>query len=131
MDTLELIDSTPGVLYLDFVSQPVLNWLYLNTSLFVFPSIYEGFGFPPLEAATCGVVSAVSNVSSIPEVCGDAAVYFDPLDVDDMAAKMFLALYDEPTRTLLKGRLKPQLDSFSWSRNAAETIEVYKSVIDK
>lgn len=130
-ETLRLIEANSHVLYLNFVSQPLLNWLYKNTDLFVFPSFYEGFGFPPLEAASHGTISAVSNLSSIPEICGDSAVYFDPMDVKDIAKQMYCSLSDSELRTDLEKRLEKQLGKFSWRKNAERTIEIYNSVADK
>lgn len=127
-ETLKLIDSNDHVMYLNFVSLPLLNWLYKNAEMFVFPSYYEGFGFPPLEAASHGTISAVSNVSSIPEVCGDAAIYFDPLDENDMASKLHTLLTDRKLQQELKSKLEGQLDKFSWKKNAEETVKIYEKV---
>ena len=92
---LKLIAETPDVVYLDFVPTEMMLWLYRNASLSVYPSYYEGFGFPPLEAASLGTVSAVGNLSSIPEVCGDCTFYFNPYDVNDMSNVIASALKDE------------------------------------
>ena len=130
-ETLEKIDSTQGVHYLNFVSHELLVWLYKNASLFVFPSYYEGFGFPPLEAASLGTASAVSNLSSIPEVCGDAAFYFDPFDVQNISSVIASALQNPKEIESMKEKMVERLDSFSWERNAMQTLEVYKKLFDK
>ena len=127
-DTIKLMKETPDVIYLDFVPRELLLWLYKNTSLFVLPSIYEGFGFPPLEAASMGTISAVSNVSSIPEVCGDCAFYFNPYDVDNMAATIDDALNNEEERLKKKNLLEMQLNKTSWEQNAAKTIKLYEAI---
>lgn len=124
--TLNLIENTEGIYYLNFVEHDTLKWLYHNTKLFVFPSIYEGFGFPPLEAASFGSVSAVSNKSSIPEVCGEAVFYFDPYNKKDMYNVMNEILSNEALLNSKKELLESQLNKFSWERNAEETIKVYE-----
>lgn len=126
--TLSLIKNTSGVHYLNFVSHNTLKWLYQNTKLFIFPSIYEGFGFPPLEAASFGSVSAVSKMSSIPEVCGEAVFYFDPYNKENMYEVIDEILMDESLLSSKKKLLEPQLNKFSWERNARETIEVYSKL---
>lgn len=124
-DTVKLMEETPDVIYLDFIPRELLLWLYKNAQLFVFPSTYEGFGFPPLEAASLGTISAVSNVSSIPEVCGDCAFYFSPTETDEMVSVMDCALNNAAHRMEKQRLLEPQLNSFSWEKNAIETISVY------
>lgn len=131
LDCAEIVDMMKETLdahYLDFVSSEMLAWLYSNASLFVFPSIYEGFGFPPLEAAANGVISAVSNISSIPEVCGDSVAYFDPYDVDDMDQTIIKCLTDNTYQIELKSKLLPNLQRFSWRKNAEETFQLYNAV---
>lgn len=133
---LKLIAETPDVVYLDYVPTELMLWLYKNASLFVYPSYYEGFGFPPLEAASLGTVSAVGNMSSIPEVCGDCAFYFDPYDVSDMSRVIAEALDNNLERRRLAGKKTPlieekremleqQLSRFSWENNVKETIKIY------
>lgn len=122
---LKLIAETPDVVYLDFVPTEMMLWLYHNASLFVYPSYYEGFGFPPMEAASLGTVSAVGKLSSIPEICGDCAFYFDPYDVEDMSKVVAAALKDESLIQEKKTKLENQLNKFSWEKNARETVKVY------
>lgn len=125
---ISLINKTQDVIYLNFIPRKLLLWIYKNAELFVFPSFYEGFGFPPLEAASLGTVSVVSSVSSIPEVCGDCAFYFNPYDIIDMAEKIDIAINNDELRKKKKALLEQQLDKFSWKENARETIEVYHSL---
>lgn len=122
---LKAIAETPDVLYLDYVPTEMMLWFYHNASLFVYPSYYEGFGFPPLEAASLGTVSAVGRASSVPEVCGDCAFYFDPYDVNDMSKVIAAALNDESLIQEKKMKLEDQLNKFSWEKNARETVKVY------
>ncbi|MDE6532921.1 MAG: glycosyltransferase family 4 protein [Muribaculaceae bacterium] len=128
-NTIHKIQQDKDIIYLNFVSQELLNWLYENTSLFVFPSIYEGFGFPPLEAGMHGSISAVSAVSSMPEVCGDAVLYFDPFKIDSIGDVLIKALSDESIKSSLSGKMKKQLLGFSWKKNAEETLDTYKSIL--
>lgn len=123
----KLIEETKDVIYLNYIPSELLLWLYQHATLFVFPSFYEGFGFPPLEAASMGTVSAVSNVSSIPEVCGDTAFYFNPYDVEEMSNVLGNALSQPDAIKVRSERLEEQLSKFSWEKNAEETIEVYKN----
>lgn len=128
-NTLKLIQNHNDIIYLNFVSHEILIWLYQNASLFAFPSIYEGFGFPPLEAAALGLVSAVSNSSSIPEVCGDSVIYFNPYDCDDISNALYTGLTSKEIVTCLKSKLNGLLASFSWEDNARKTLAVYHSLI--
>ena len=128
INTIRLMEETPDVVYLDFIPRELLLWLYKNATLFVFPSTYEGFGFPPLEAASMGTISAVSNVSSIPEVCGDCAFYFNPYDVDNMAATIEDALNNAEERQKKEKLLETQLNKTSWEQNSADTIKLYQTI---
>lgn len=125
------IEDDLRIIYLDFVSRDMLLWLYSNATAFVFPSIYEGFGFPPLEAASLGTVSAVANSSCIPEICGDGATYFDPYDINDMANVCDRILNDEKLRNHLLVKAKDNLERYSWRRNAEETLALYNSLLSE
>lgn len=102
---------------------------YSSASLFVFPSLYEGFGIPPLEAMACGAPTIASNVASIPEVCGDAAEYVDPVSEESIARAM-VALFDNPKRREeLRGKGFARVKRFSWSSFAQGTWRVYEEVL--
>jgi glycosyltransferase involved in cell wall biosynthesis len=97
--------------------------------LFVFPSLYEGFGLPPLEAMACGAPVICSNVSSLPEVVGDAARQVDPLDVPAMADAMREVLANSHLRGEMRRRGMERSKSFTWDRNAEGTMAVYRKVV--
>ncbi len=104
--------------------QDLVNYL-AGASAFVYPSLYEGFGLPILEAFYYKVPVACSNTSSLPEVAGDAAAYFDPLSVESMAVGIIQAIKDRD-RLIAAG--SNQLAKFSWDKAAQETLKVYKSL---
>jgi glycosyltransferase involved in cell wall biosynthesis len=117
------------VLFLDYVSQKNLPHLYSEAGAFVFPSLYEGFGLPPLEAMACGCPVIVSNVASLPEVCGDAGYYVDPYRVESIAEGIYQVLTDESLRQSLieKGLIRAKL--FSWEKSAEEHLKVFEEVL--
>ncbi len=108
------------------VDDNILRGLYKKASLFVLPSLNEGFGLPILEALSFGVPVVASNVSSIPEVLGDAGLYFDPYDINDIAEKMKNALMDDSLSKITRERAARQLKKFSWKKAAKETIRAYE-----
>lgn len=111
------------------VSDPHLAKLYRCSMAFVYPSKYEGFGIPSLEAMSCGTVVIASNTSSIPEVVGDAGLLVDPNSVDDFVDAMKLVLNHSIERSRYVAKGKEQVKKFSWDQTAAQTIEVYRSVL--
>ena len=111
---------------LGWVSEEDLEALYLAARCFVFPSLAEGFGLPVLEAMERGVPVACSRASSLPEVAGDAARYFDPLDVEDLRRAIAELLEDESLRARLAAAGRDRARLFSWERAAAETVAVYE-----
>jgi glycosyltransferase involved in cell wall biosynthesis len=112
-----------------YASDTHLAKLYRCSVAFVYPSLYEGFGIPPLEAMACGTVVVASNSSSIPEVVGDAGILFEPKAARDLA-DILLNLLDSPSdrdRLIAKGHDRHQ--RFSWDKTAAQTVEVYRSLL--
>ncbi|PIS02106.1 MAG: glycosyltransferase family 1 protein [Chlamydiae bacterium CG10_big_fil_rev_8_21_14_0_10_42_34] len=102
--------------------------LYSMAEMFVFPSLYEGFGLPPLEAMSCGCPTVVSNAASIPEVCGDASVYFNPENVDEMADAIRRVAVDEKLRAKLIQRGLERVEVFKWEKTAMEHRKVFEEV---
>jgi glycosyltransferase involved in cell wall biosynthesis len=99
-------------------------------SLFVYPSLYEGFGLPPLEAMACGTPVVVSDASSMPEVCGEAAHYIDPEDESSIAEGMLTVLRDHNYQQELIERGFERSRRFTWEEAAQKTIDVYQQVLD-
>jgi glycosyltransferase involved in cell wall biosynthesis len=112
------------VVFTGYVTQEDLPVLLSGARLFVFPSLYEGFGLPVLEAMACGTPVVCSNAASLPEVAGDAALLVDPLDVEELAAALERVLSDEELRAGLIERGFEQAKRFSWERCARETLDV-------
>jgi len=114
------------VRFLGFVPFETLRCFYESAAAFVFPSRYEGFGLPPLEAMACGTPVVTANVSSLPEVVGDAAVLVNPANVFDIARGIRDVLLDEALRTELIRRGLVQASRFSWESTARQMLEIYK-----
>lgn len=117
-----------SVRFLGFVPIETLRSLYQAASAFVFPSLYEGFGLPPLEAMACGTPVVCSNVTSLPEVVGQAAVVVNPENVFDIARGMKEVLLDENLRSDLIVRGFEQVRQFSWERSARQVLQAYEEV---
>ena len=111
-----------NVTHVGYVSDGELRALYEHAAGFVHPAYYEGFGIPPLEAMTLGCPVLVSNAASLPEVCGDAALYFDPFNEDDIAAKIQTFMQDEGLQTRLRTLGAAQAERFSWDTAAREVL---------
>ena len=110
-------------------SDLLLADLYRSASAFVYPSLYEGFGLPPLEAMAHDCAVVCSNTSSIPEVVGDAGEYFDPGEVDSMRAAIEQVVSSQTRRDLLIDKGRERIKLFSWDRCAAETLDVYRNLL--
>lgn len=116
------------VRYLGFVPDADLPLLYAGAALFVYPSVYEGFGLPPVEAMASGVPVVVANASCLPEVTGGAAMLVAPEDVDDFARRLEQALVDDGWRAQARADGLRVAARYSWDRCARETVEVYRKV---
>lgn len=113
------------ILFPGFVTDGELKWLHQNASAYVLPALSEGFGLPGLEAMAHGCPLVSSNATCLPEIYGDAALFFNPKDVDDMAMKIERILTDQPFVKGLLAREKAQLKRYSWQRMAQQTLDVY------
>jgi len=116
------------VKFLDFVSNDDLALLYQHAQLFAWPSLYEGFGLPVLEAMGHGCPVVTSNVSSLPEAGGEAALYVNPTDVVDIADKLEKVLTDKKLRSSMIVKGKTHIMKFSWEKAAKETLTVLEQV---
>jgi glycosyltransferase involved in cell wall biosynthesis len=123
--------SLPGVITTGYQSDDVVTVLLRNAVALVFPSLYEGFGLPVLEAMAAGVPVACSNAAAMPEVAADAGLYFDPLDVDGMAEQIRRLCQDVSLRTELKMRARARAATFGWDRTARATLAVYRRVLSR
>lgn len=122
---------TDDVIFAGYVPDEDLPLLYNAASLFVYPSFYEGFGLPPLEAMACGCPVVTSNRSSLPEVVGDAGLMIDPDRVDDLAEAMTLVLNDGQLADSLRSAGIARAAGFSWERCGRETLAIYKDVLGR
>lgn len=116
------------VRFFGFVPDQTLAALYRLANVFVFPSLYEGFGLPPLEAVASGTPVITSNVSSLPEVVGDAAIMIDPYESEAIAGAMHRVLTDEGLRAELRRKGLARAREFSWERSIARVREIYGEV---
>jgi glycosyltransferase involved in cell wall biosynthesis len=116
------------VIFPGYVDDTDLPALYRTAELFVFPSLYEGFGLPPLEAMACGTPVVTSNVSSLPEVVGDAGLTVDPTDIHALANEMSRALQDTQLRQQMIQRSLARAAEFTWIRAARQLTHIYHQV---
>jgi glycosyltransferase involved in cell wall biosynthesis len=121
--------GVPGLRLLGYVPEQDLPSVTAAASVFAYPSIYEGFGFPPAQAMAAGVPVVTSNVSSLPEVVGDAGILIDPNSASELSAAMQDLLLSPTKRQTLGGRGRERAGQFSWSRSAHESIDFFRRVI--
>jgi len=114
--------------FINEVSHSTLWKIYRKAKMLVMPSLYEGFGLPPVEAMACGVPVACSNTGSLPEVVGDAAMLFEPMDSTALADILVNLWQDSGKRKKLIARGYERVKDFSWERCAEETARVYKEI---
>ena len=116
--------------FMDYVDESDLPLVYNAADLFVFPSLYEGFGLSPLESMACGTPVIASNRSSIPEVIGDAGILVDPLNIDELTEKMVDVLNNEDIKKDLSKKGLERSENFTWEKCAKETLKVYNDLLD-
>jgi glycosyltransferase involved in cell wall biosynthesis len=117
------------VIVIDYLDPQKLALAYNLASLLIYPSLYEGFGLPPLEAMACGCPVVVSRAASLPEVCADAACYVDPKDVQSIAEGVSTVLSDDELRRSLIKKGAERVKLFTWENTARKTLEVFDEVL--
>jgi glycosyltransferase involved in cell wall biosynthesis len=125
---VERLGVADAVRFTGYVPVADLPALYGLAEIFVYPSLYEGFGLPVLEAMACGAPVITSNVSSLPEVAGEAGVLISPTDTEALAAAIRSLLDDSGRRAGLRAAGLARAASFSWERAARETLAVYERI---
>jgi len=128
MEVVEALGISHEVIFTEVVPEVDLPAYYSGAGVFVLPSLYEGFGLPPLEAMACGCPVITSNTSSLPEIMGEAGIMVDPYDTDNLAQAMRRVLTDNRLRDDMVRMGLEQSKKFSWEKAAMETQEVYKKV---
>jgi len=130
-ELMDIINSDKeNISYLGFISDRELAKVYNAASCFVFPSFYEGFGLPPLEAMACATPVIASNLSSMPEICSDSAIYCDPHDSNDIKEKIESLLNDAQLQSRMVEKGLQRAGEFSWEKSAKEHIKVFKEVME-
>lgn len=128
-DTVKNLGIENDVHLVGLVSDPDLFALYNHAIAYVFPSFYEGFGLPPLEAMQCGTPVIASRTSATPEICGQGnALFFDPYDIEDMSKAMRLIATDPPIRQRLIDNGRERVKDFSWGKMTKSVLNVYNSI---
>jgi glycosyltransferase involved in cell wall biosynthesis len=130
-ETVQRLGLEPYVHFTGYVEEADLPALYNGAALFAFPSLYEGFGLPVLEAMACGTPVVTSSSSSLPEVAGDAALLVDPYDIAALADAMRRVLEDSALAAALRVKGLERARQFTWERTARETIAVYERVLGR
>lgn len=130
-ETVRKLGLGERVRFLGYVEQEDLPTLYSSAAAFVYPSLYEGFGLPVLEAMACGAAVVTSNTSSMAEIAGDAALLVDPLDVGALAQALSKILRDPRLGADLRRRGIERAKGFTWERAAVRTLEVYRQAVGR
>lgn len=128
-EIIEKYNLSECVKRVGLVDENELRALFYHARVFVFPSFYEGFGLPPLEAMAMEIPVTASNAASIPEICGDAALFFDPKNTEEMSTQMSLLFQNEAKRNECIQKGKNRCELFSWEKMAQETLNVYETVL--
>ena len=128
VNLMNLIENNKNIVFKGRVDDDELIRLYSNAICFVYPSLYEGFGIPPLEAQACGCPVIVSNVASLPEVSGESALYCNPYSVEDIREKIEILLNNEKLREDLIKKGFENIKRFSWEKSAKKIINIIKGL---
>jgi glycosyltransferase involved in cell wall biosynthesis len=118
------------VVFTNYIDEGALRSLYDHASVFVYPSFYEGFGIPPLEAMTCGVPALISDIPPLREVAGDAALFFPPEDHEALTYELGRILSSGSLRQEMKKKSLQRAEAFSWKKVASETIRTYEKALN-
>jgi len=127
-ELVKALNMERRIIFTGEIKESDLPLLYNGADLFVFPSLYEGFGLPPLEAMACGIPVLVSNAASLPEVVGDAAIMVNPYDIEEIAQEMKRILTNENLQKEIREKGLKRCQEFSWCQVAEKTLNVYKYV---
>jgi len=133
-ESIKAMEESPfadDIIHLEYIEKEDLVNFYNLASVFVFPSLYEGFGLPPLEAMSCGTPTITSNVTSLPEVVGDSALTVDPREVDQLANAIERVLSDKNLWQELSKKGIERSKSFSWETTAQKTWRIYGEILEK
>jgi len=125
-EAVEAFDADGSVIITGYLPEEYLPYAYNAADAFIYPSLYEGFGLPPLEAMACGTPTIVSDATSLPEVVGEAALLVDPEDVDAMAGAIGTLLTDRDLQQELSDRGLQRAGEFSWQATALRTLDTYR-----
>ncbi|GAH72875.1 unnamed protein product, partial [marine sediment metagenome] len=128
LKTLSRLGITEDVIFVDHISEKDLAYYYSSATLLAYPSLYEGFGLPPLEAMACGCPVVTSNTSSLPEVVGEAGIMVNPYDTRSLVQAMRQVLTDSELRDSMVRKGLEQSKKFSWESTAKLTLQVYNKV---
>lgn len=129
-EIMKMVNSlNEKVRYLGYLSDRELAYIYNLATIFIYPSLYEGFGIPPLEAMACGTPVITSSVSSIPEVCGEAVLYVNPQDESDLKQKIELLITQEDLRESLIQKGLNHCQKFTWENSAQKHWELFERVM--
>jgi glycosyltransferase involved in cell wall biosynthesis len=128
-ETIDKMGLQADVVRLGYVDDHSLQWLYQNCFAFVYPSLFEGFGLPVVEAMSLGAPAICSDTTSLPEIAGDAALLADPENVEEIFRAMLTLSTDEACRQTLKAQALRQAKQFSWSRTARTVLDLYEEVL--
>ena len=128
---LRTLEATGDVIRTGYVTEEEKNTLYSHAGAFVFPSLYEGFGMPPLEAMHFGCPVICADAASLPEVVGDAAELVDPMEVESIAAGMLRVLTDTAHRTDLVQKGYIQTKKFTWEDSANKLMQICREVLEE
>lgn len=126
----EELHVSNNVIFTDFIPAEDMPLFYNATEVLVYPSFYEGFGLPPIEAMACGTPVIASNVTSLPEVCYESALFIDPNDIDSLSYDIERVLSNSLLRLTMVKKSLTRNKAFSWNKTALDTISAYKSILN-